>query len=63
MENSKVVELPASPEKKRRKLLLIIAASIVALSVTAVLVLSFLRCLRRKNRSDRQQIGQREKIT
>lgn len=41
MENSKVVELPASPEKKRRKLLLIIAASIVALSVTAVLVLSF----------------------
>ncbi len=41
VENSKVVELPASPEKKRRKLLLIIAASIVALSVAAVLVLSF----------------------
>ncbi|MGP9648970.1 cell division protein FtsQ/DivIB [Glutamicibacter sp. AOP38-B1-38] len=40
-ENTKVVELPASPEKKRRKLLIIIAASIVALSIAAVLILSF----------------------
>ncbi|WP_313813520.1 FtsQ-type POTRA domain-containing protein [Glutamicibacter sp.] len=39
--NAKVVELPQSPEKKRRKILLISAAVIVVLSLVTVLVLSF----------------------
>lgn len=40
-EESKVVVLPESPEKKRRKLLIIISVSIVVLSLVAVLILSF----------------------
>lgn len=52
-EESKVVVLPESPEKKRRKSLIIISVSIVVLSLVAVLILSFspLLASRRKLKS------------
>ncbi len=47
--NAKVVELPQSPEKRRRKILLITAGIIVVLSLVTVLVLSFSPLLAAKN--------------
>lgn len=39
--SAKVLPLPESPEKKRRKIILIVTASVVLLSLAAVLILSF----------------------
>lgn len=40
-QTAKVLPLPESPEKKRRKLILIITGAVVLLSLAAVLILSF----------------------
>lgn len=48
-QTAKVLPLPQSPEKKRRKLILIITAAVVLLSLAAVLILSFTPLLAAKH--------------
>ncbi|MCW4464420.1 FtsQ-type POTRA domain-containing protein [Glutamicibacter sp. MNS18] len=65
-ETAKVLPLPESPERKRRKLILIITGSVVLLSLAAVLVLSFTPLLAAKHVQvtgttlvDGEQLGER----